>query len=138
MKQQSEVEDINLTPMIDIVFQIIIFFILTLDMDKMKVDEDNEMGFAPSGIAIEEYEAMTVHIQVIRNGSVKLGQTPVSLTQFKGIMANSVGRFGNSIPIVIYGDKRTHHKDIRRVLDACSQVGLWKISFAAVQEKMTD
>lgn len=138
MKKQTAVEEVNLTPMIDIVFQIIIFFILTLDMDKMKVDEDNLMGMAPSGIPIEEYEKMTVHIQVVRSGGVKLGQTPVSISAFKGIMSNSVNRFGNGIPVVIYGDKRAHHNEIRKVLDACSQVGLWKISFAAIQEKMTD
>ena len=36
MRQKAEPDAVNLTPMIDIVFQMIIFFVYTIDLDREK------------------------------------------------------------------------------------------------------
>ncbi len=36
---------------------------------------------------------------------------------------------------MIRGDAATRHEDVRKVMDACSAAGLWKIKFAAIKEK---
>lgn len=136
MKIRPPEKPINLTPMIDVVFQIIIFFVFTIDLDKEKISESLRLGDAPNGAPVEEAEPMTVSVQVTDSGYIQMGAAYLTVKQFKGIMANTVKRYGSNVPVVIYGDVRTKHKDIRVVLDACSQVGLWKISFAAVQERV--
>jgi biopolymer transport protein ExbD len=47
MRKTQEIEPVNLTPMIDIVFQMIIFFITTVDLDKDKFDKEMSIPEAP-------------------------------------------------------------------------------------------
>jgi biopolymer transport protein ExbD len=37
-------------------------------------------------------------------------------------------------PVMIRADKRTQHKDVRKVMDLCTDVGIWRIDFAAIKD----
>ena len=53
----GDVEGINMTPMIDIVFQMIIFFVLTIDMDKKQFDDRIKLAMAPHGKPVEKKDS---------------------------------------------------------------------------------
>lgn len=131
----SEQGGINMTPMIDVVFQMIIFFVCTIDLDKKKFDERIKLSMAPHGKAVEKKDPRTMIVDVNEKGQIGIANVYMDRNTFTKIMANAVARYGQTMPVVVRGDARTRHRDVRRVLDVCSEVGLWKVKFAAIKDR---
>ena len=126
--------DLDMTPMIDVVFQLIIFFIVTINLEQ-NYKEDIELQMAEQAPLIEE-DPMTLVIEVDKRGWISLHGAQATPQQLRAIVRrryNSLGEF----PVLIRGDRRTRHRDIRAVMDICSDIGIWKINFAAIKEDKT-
>ncbi len=127
--------NMDMTPMIDMVFQLMIFFLVTIKMEQDLTNPDIKLAWAPSGPAIEQKDPRTIVIEVDRRGHISIANTPMTVAYLRGILANSVRMQGYGLPVMIRGDHRAKHADIRAVMDACSSVGLWRIQFAAVKQR---
>ena len=137
-KKQIEAE-INMTPMIDVVFQLIIFFIVTVNLDQESILEQIELPDAPHSIEIIRKDPRQVTIQVDSRGRYYIGSgAPYSLRELNIVLRNTVKRGGLHIPILIRGDERTTHKYIRRAMDVCAREGLYRIKFAAMKQSATE
>lgn len=123
-----------MTPMIDIVFQMIIFFVLTVEMERDALDERIRLAMSPHGPAVEEKDPRTVTIDVTERGHLSIGRVPVSAQQLLAIMRRTVADYGQTTPVVIRGDSDVSHENIRKAMDICTQAGLYKIKFAAIKE----
>lgn len=135
MKRRPAEGSVNMTPMIDVVFQLIIFFVCTIELEKAAIDESIRLAMAPHGPAIEEKNPLEVVIDVDAEGKVSIAQKYFFTDEFlRNQLKVSVSRFGNEIPVVIRGDIDTRHQDIRKVMDACTAAGLWKVKFSAVKD----
>jgi biopolymer transport protein ExbD len=134
-KIRASDDGINMTPMIDVVFQMIIFFVCTIDMDKKQFDERIRLAMAPHGKAVEKKDPRTVIVDVNRRGSISISRARMSPAVLEQVMRRTVGRYGQSVPVVIRGDMQTRHEDIRTVMDRCSRAGIWKVKFSALKEK---
>jgi biopolymer transport protein ExbD len=122
----------DMTPMIDVVFQLIIFFIVT-----MKMDEDNQeikLDEAPHSPIIEEMHPLTVVIEVDKKGRITMRSAPFSRKSLFGYLQSKYKRYGE-YPILIRGDHRATHSHIRGVMDLCTSAGLWRINFAVINER---
>ncbi len=137
MRKTDEVEPVNLTPMIDIVFQMIIFFVTTVDLDKDKFDKEMVIPEAPHTREAKP-EPSTIYIQVKKNGTVWIGSTPLPNDAFLfGMLKKAMSIHGQNIPVVIHGDGRAEHRHVRRVMDVVAKTGIWRINFSAIQKKGT-
>ncbi|NCC51739.1 MAG: biopolymer transporter ExbD [Spartobacteria bacterium] len=128
-------DGVNMTPMIDVVFQMIIFFVCTADLDRKAFDEKIKLALSPHGPAVEKKDPRTVTVEVDKRGVIKLGQVAVPYTTFVSMLRKTVAEYGQTTPVVIRADGATKHEDVKRVMDACSQAGLWKVKFSATKEK---
>ena len=126
---------INMTPMIDVVFQMIIFFICTSELEKFEADKHVELYMAPHGRQVEKRDPLTVTVNVRDDGMIVVSGFALTPATFRGVMATSVARHGTRLPVVIRGDYRTAHHHVRAVMDICKEVGIWRISFAAIKHK---
>ena len=125
----------NMTPMIDVVFQMIIFFVTTADLDRKAFDEKIRLALSPHGAAVEQRDPRTITIEVDKNGRIEIGRAYVTPQVLKSILRKAVAEYGQTTPVVIRGDGETRHAEIRKVMDICSMSGLWKIKFAATKEE---
>lgn len=125
---------VNMTPMIDIVFQMIIFFVLTVEMERDALDERIRLAMSPHGPAVEKKDPRTVTIDVTGRGRLSIGRVPVSPEQLYAIMRRTVGDYGQTTPVVIRGDVDVEHENIKQAMDICTRAGLYRISFAAIKE----
>lgn len=129
--------EINMTPMIDIVFQMIIFFICTAELERTAVDETIKLAMAPHGPAVEKKDPRTIIVDLDAQGQVKIARVPLSLAVLKSVLRKAVAEYGQGVPVVIRADGRTRHEHVRKVMDSCAAAGLWKVKFAAVKETAT-
>lgn len=134
MKKRAEEPGVNMTPMIDVVFQLIIFFVCTADMQQKAIDESIKLAMAPHAKPVETKDPREVVIEVDGKGRISIARTYMSPEYLYTIMRKAVADHGQSTPVVIRGDGLTRHDAIKQVMDACTKAGLWKVKFAAVKE----
>ena len=131
--------NINMTPMIDVVFQMIIFFVCTVQLEQEAISEWIRLPDSPNGPMIAEAkDPRTITIEVDDAGEVSIARTRLSEEKLQKVLTKTVadyGAAGPSIPIRIRADAAAHHTDVKRVLDACTSAGLYKISFVATKDK---
>jgi len=125
---------VNMTALIDIVFQLIIFFIVTVKMEETTLDERIKMAMAPHGKIVEHKDPRTVYVDVDAKGGISINRTPLTQDTFKKIIKKAVDEYGSETPIVIVGDVKTQHKYIKMAMDACTDCGIWKLKFMALRE----
>lgn len=135
MRKRKEEMALNMTPMIDVVFQLIIFFIVTIAQQQKEIEMDLRLAMAPDGKAVERKDPRTINIDVDDEGRVYIARQRLTLPALRSIMRNAVARHSQTLPVVIRGDMKARHEYIRRVMDICSDAGLWRIKFAAIKEK---
>ena len=138
MKQQKEEDYLsgNLTAMIDVVFQLIIFFVATISMQEQSLNSGIQLAMAPNGEAVRTKEPREVMIDVNKNGQISISRSPISQStltlMLKKLMTEA---HGQQIPIIIRGDSNARHTGIKAVMDACATAGIYKIKFSALKEK---
>jgi biopolymer transport protein ExbD len=135
-KQPSD--HVNLTPMIDVVFQMIIFFVCTVQLEQEAISEWIRLPDSPNGpMVAEAKDPRTITIEVDEAGKIFIARTRLSEARLKKVLTKTVAEYGAagpSIPIRIRADAAAHHTDVKRVLDACTSAGLYKISFVATKD----
>lgn len=135
MKKNYPDAQLDMTPMIDVVFQLIIFFITTVDMESKALDTKVRMAMSPNGPVEDVKDPRTVVVDVDSDGAISIMKTHLSEGQLLNILNKARNSSGQSTPVVIRGDLTAKHEQVKRVMDICGKAGLWKIRFAALKEK---
>lgn len=122
--------EINLTPLIDVVFLLLIFFMVSTTFEQQSRIQI-ELPEATAELATAEDESLEIIID--REGRYFIGDKQVVNTELKTLKAaisKTLGRKDIEIPVIIRADANTPHQAVVRALDATSQLGLTQISLA--------
>jgi len=125
----------NLTAMIDVVFQIIIFFVCTSNLQRNALDERIALAKAPHGKPVGIKDPLEIVVEVSKQGMIKIARTPLTQGELRGILTKAFNENGGRVPVVIRGDARASHLMIRSAMDTCANCGIWQIKIAALKEK---
>ena len=132
---------LDMTPMIDVVFELIIFFVVTL-VEAQRKDETIELEDGRHGIVLTPEELppthMMIDVGVDRNGKarISMGDRDVSPDEISRRVKEKMRKVGE-FPVLIRADYAVQHSAVARVMNACTAAGLWKISFVAIGEDKT-
>ena len=121
--------------MIDVVFQLIIFFIVTMQAQKEE-NKDIILEPAPYGPELSEQDPRTMVIEIDRRGWISMHGAQLRKKNLQNLLKARARRFGE-FPILIRADGRARHKDIKGVMDICTASGIWRINFLAIKEDKT-
>jgi len=132
-KRNSEPCALDMTPMIDVVFQLMIFFIVTIKMGE-NVNRDVKLELARRGPLLKGEDNRSITIEVDRRGWITIQNAAVSKQMLSTLLQNRYNKYG-TYPVLIRGDFRTKHTDIRAVMDICANIGLARVSFVGIKEK---
>jgi biopolymer transport protein ExbD len=133
-KTRLEDADLNMTPMIDVVFQLIIFFVVTLRMEK-EFNKEIVLEKSPHSPPIESDKMRgTMVIEIDRRGNITMAGFRIPPDLLRGMIKRRFAKQGE-FPVLIRADRKTPHQHVRAVMDMCSEAGLWRLNFAAIKEK---
>jgi len=140
-KRKSEGCGVDMTPMIDVVFQMIIFFIVTLQMTEAK-DKDVILEYGPNGQAIEtgstEKKASVLIIDIGPRGRISVLNQQIELKQLDTMVRNRLRAQGDSFQIWIRGHHDVPHVYVKTVMDVCSNAGVGRVHIIAIKEARTE
>jgi biopolymer transport protein ExbD len=135
-KREDEALNGNLTAMIDVVFQLIIFFVCTVNMQEKAIDDRIKLAMAPNGKVSNTKNPYEVKVDVSDNGLVSIARTAMPVQMLTTILRKArLDARGNEVPVLIRADARVKHETVRKVMDACTAAGLYKIKFTALKER---
>ena len=134
-RKAQETPQLDMTPMIDVVFELIIFFVVTLTQCQAK-DETIKLEDGRYGIELtpEEMPPTQMTVDIARTGRISMGDITMTPEQIGQRVKERKRKFGE-FPVLIRADYRVRHEHVARVMNACTANGIWKISFMAIYER---
>lgn len=118
----------QLAPMIDIVFLLLIFFIVTWQFSRSETELDVSVPTAEEGAELDRPKGEII-INVLEDRTIRVEGSTVDLAQLHTKLAAIARQFENQ-PVRIRGDGKVDYQRIVEVIDTCQKAGIWNISFA--------
>ena len=120
--------EFELTPMIDIVFLLIAFFMtlisfISAELIELKLPDANQAS-------IPEEQGDRQYISVDISGQAYFGSTPISYEALPEALA--AGRTAQpTLKVFLRADSNTAHRHVNRVMEACAEAGIFDLIFAS-------
>jgi biopolymer transport protein ExbD len=124
--------EVPISAMIDIVFLLIIFFVVTAAVDKEMEDEEVILANSPHGKAVTKKDPRAVTINVRKDGTYNINGQIMNKAGVSNILRNAASEWGHDIPIIVRGDGNTPHGYIKEVMEAVTNTQLYKVKFNAI------
>ncbi|MGR3311496.1 MAG: ExbD/TolR family protein [Candidatus Brocadiales bacterium] len=136
-RQQTRSESaFQLAPMVDILFILLIFFIVTYAFQQ--IERDMRIGLPATEEAGQvDLTIRDIIINISREGKIIVTGRELSLTKLKELLARAVNTL-KAQSILIRADKKTFHGDVVRVMDVCAGLNINKISFITIQKESSE
>jgi biopolymer transport protein ExbD len=122
---------INLTPMIDVVFLLLIFFMVATTFLDPEREIEIDLPQAESGATVEK-ELEEIVINVHEDGRLVVSGRDVDGDDLVWTLERAA-RSNPETPVTIRGDRRVAHEHIVKVMDACGMAGLSNLSVGTLE-----
>ncbi len=125
-RARTDVE-VNLTPLIDVVFLLLIFFMVSTTFTKesqLTIDLPEATAY-PSRVAEKQIE-----VSIDREGNYGINGVALQANELE-MLKQAVLRISNgdtTIPMIITADAQTPHQAVVTAMDAAGQLGFVKLS----------
>ena len=126
LQDQDEKEDIDMTPMLDVVFILLIFFIVTASFVKEAGIDVNR----PEAATAVKKERANILVAISDKGDVWINKRKVDI---RSVQAN-IERLKAENPqgtVVIQADKKATTDTLIKVMDSARAAGVYDVSIAA-------
>ncbi len=121
--------ELNLTPLIDVVFLQLIYFMLTSSFIMQPGIKIN----LPEATAVETITEKEVIVSISEEGIIYYRDIPVTLEQLEKSLARDISPDVH-ITLIVKGDKKAEHGVVVKVMDTARRVGINKIAVATMPE----
>jgi biopolymer transport protein ExbD len=132
-KKELEPASFQMAPMIDIVFLLLSFFIITWQWSRSETELDVSVPTTAEGADPERVQGEKI-INVLADGTVIVDKTPLTQDQLFVIMKRLAELYKNQ-PIRLRADSKTEYQHVIDVISTCTKAGIWNISFATQRPK---
>ncbi len=128
-RQQAEELNVNLTPLIDVVFLLLIFFMVSTTFTKethLQIDLPQA-----SGDAVVD-DPLVIDITITTDGNYSINGKRLVNSQIETIKRGilKVARNQQKLPVVITADAQAPHQAVITAMDAAGQLGFVQMSIA--------
>ncbi|QDU54539.1 ExbD/TolR family protein [Aeoliella mucimassa] len=132
--QHRKPVSMNMTPMIDVVFLLIIFFLVSSHLAQQETQMELDLPTASTGDESVETHTERITINLKADGTVLLGASEATLAELDTRLAYERGQAGRPLEVRIRADQGIAFGEVKPVLVACAKAGIWDVSFAVTEE----
>jgi len=133
-RKPREPVDINLAPLIDVVFILLLFFVVTTTFTRetlLKVD----LPQAVSGEQIEERYAIPLEVIVGLDGNYAVNGNTLASSDLNSLMAAMLeaSEGDKKMPVTLSADGKAPHQAVVTAMDAASKLGFVHLRIMTVE-----
>jgi biopolymer transport protein ExbD len=131
----------NLTPMIDVVFNLIIFFLAASHLARSEIAADVELPAASTGGPEQSELTKRLTITVLPGGEFDVGGASCAMPRIEQMIAAGQGARKESrreFEVRIRTDRHVPYARIEPLLIACARSGVTKVRFAVLPVRPGD
>ena len=132
--RRQEEPDVNLTPLIDVVFLMLIFFMVSTTFEKQSVVKIDLPRASAEERPVDE---KAVEVTVNARGEYFINRASVLNRNADTLKAAIVKHAGTNTdrPFIIRADAKAPHQSVVTVLDVAGQLGFRRISIPTVRQQ---
>ena len=130
-----------LTSLIDIVFLLIIFFVVTTDLQQDVIDRQVNLAksyYIPEPEAGADPNSVVINLRYNLESDTseyRIGGSLYDLGAIRDKLSKAQKNLGNTVPVTIRADVHTPYRQIRLLNDAIHKAGLYRVSHTAQDER---
>lgn len=133
-RAQTEFEDMDLTPMVDVTFLLLIFFMITASFSLQKTIQvpapDPEQQGATQSIQLDDLQATSILVDIDSRDAVYVDDVRVADLDRLAESLRDKMRLEQKTELVITADNSARHATVVKVVDAANEVGMQRIRLA--------
>lgn len=125
-----------MTPMIDVIFLLIIFFLCVNQFQKVETDTNVQLPTASRENVEQANEAQSkrVILNVQRGEDILVGGRRISADRLASFLLEQKGKSAEPIEVWIRSDRSVPYGEVEPILMACAEAGVWDVSFKVIAE----
>jgi len=123
--------DVNITPLIDIVFLLLIFFMISTTFK-----QEFEVGIElPQASSEKRMTEKVLEITIDASGAYYINRKKLVNSQLSNLKHGLKKASGGNLklPVIISADAKTPHQSVIQAMDAARQLGFARLTFATQQ-----
>lgn len=124
----------NMTPMIDVVFQLIIFFLLSSHLAKQEKELPLPLPAAKSATVTPADNRPRLTVNVLAEGTFLVGSRPLVADDLVNLLRERRAVHGDDLEVRIRADRRVLYSRVEPVLLACASAGIWNVAYAVTSQ----
>ncbi|MEN6494910.1 MAG: biopolymer transporter ExbD [Thermoguttaceae bacterium] len=130
----------DMTPMIDCVFQLIIFFLLASHLAQQETQLEVDLPKATSGQRTEEDDnvrrvVVNVLPEEAAESRIMVSGKRMSTAELTRLIGYETQKANRHLEVRIRSYRKIPFGQIEPILLACARAGVWRVTFAVVEEK---
>lgn len=121
--QSIEEPAVNLTPLIDVVFVILIMFIVIaplLELDRIELADASNNSSTPTHLQVQEASAITIHVH--EDNTIWMNEKKITLIQLVDLLKQAKTQYPKATP-QLFHDKRAHFGTYQSIKNAAEEAG---------------
>ncbi len=127
---------LQLVPMIDVIFLLLIFFVTASVFAQLEGELPITVPSAPASEPGVRSPGEII-INVAQDGSIIVNQRALDVPALEDVLERIASLYPGQA-VIIRADRKTYHMDVVAVLNACAAAKIWNISFATMMEEPSE
>jgi biopolymer transport protein ExbD len=125
---QNNAPGFQIAPMVDIVFLLLIFFLVTWNFSRNETELDVKVPKAREGKETRRAVGEVI-INVKNNGTVVMNRRQMNAKELQDTLQKIASLYPDQA-VILRGDESTDYRHVVEVLDTCRRANIWNVAFA--------
>ena len=124
----------NMTPMIDVVFLLIIFFLVSSHLAQRESRIELDLPVATKGQDDVPNDSKRIIVNVLPSGSILIGGREVLPESLAQLFTTKAGSNPEDVQIRIRGDRNVTYDKVSPIMKSAVDAGIWNVIFTVVEQ----